>query len=63
MEETKQEIPKMRVKVVTSAKGGKYGEYTFRGDTEDELRDNGKVAKKLFDEHVGDEFVGDTNDK
>ena len=54
---------KMKVKVQVSAKGNRYGEYTFRGDTEEELKANGKSAEKIFKEHVTvDSFIGESNE-
>lgn len=50
---------KMSVKVSVSAKGVKYGEYKFSGDTEEELKKNGETAKKLYNEHTADSFIVD----
>ena len=46
------DMSKMRVKIQISAKGDKYGEYSFRGDTEKELKDNGSLARQEFENHI-----------
>lgn len=43
---------KMRVCIKISAKGEPHGEYTFRGDTKDELDDNGTFASLEFKRHL-----------
>ena len=47
---------KIRVKVLIAAKGNKYGEYSFRGDTEKELEENGQIAKTQFEEHTKEDY-------
>lgn len=43
---------KMRIKIQVSAKGLKYGEYSFKGDNPEEIKSNGDIVKKIFEDHL-----------
>jgi len=43
---------KIRVNIKISAKGIAHGEYTFRGDTQEEAKRNGEIAYHLFSMQV-----------
>lgn len=45
---------KISVTIKMDSKGFGYGEYTFRGDTLEELEQNADNARDLFQKHVHD---------